>query len=72
MSYGIFCLCYLIIHEIVSRNLKQSEKWRENIHSAFKAVIEGESMKSDETCSNCGAPANVCCHQCGPYVFFLL
>ena len=27
-------------------------------------------MKSDETCSNCGAPANVRCHQCGPYVFF--
>ncbi len=52
------------------RQLKQSEKWRESIHSAFKAVIEGESMKSDETCSNCGAPANVRCHQCGPYVFF--
>ena len=52
------------------RQLKQSEKWRESIHSAFKAVIEGESMKSDETCSNCGAPAKVRCHQCGSCFFF--
>ena len=36
------------------RQLKQSEKWRESIHSAFKAIIEGESMKSDETCSRVG------------------
>ena len=52
------------------RLVKQSEKWRESIHSALKAVIEGESMQSDETCSNCGAPANVRCRQCGPYAYF--
>ena len=54
------------------RQVKQSEKWRESVHSAFKAIIEGEGMKSDETCSNCGSPANVRCRQCGPYAFFLL
>ena len=32
------------------RQVKQSEKWRESIHSAFKAVIEGESMKHKAYC----------------------
>ena len=52
------------------RQVKQSEKWRESMHSAFKDVIVGEGMKSDETCSNCGSTANVRCRQRGPYAFF--
>ena len=52
------------------RKLKQNEKWRESSYSAFKALIEEESMKMDETCSNCGAPANVRCRHCGPCVYF--
>ena len=52
------------------RQLKLSNKWKDCIPSAFKAVVEGESMKDDVVCTNCGAPANVRCRQCGPYVFF--
>ena len=52
------------------RQLKLSDKWKECIPSAFKAVVEGESMKGDVVCMNCGAPANVRCRQCGPYDFF--
>ena len=32
--------------------------------------VVGESMKGDVICMNCGAPANVCCRQCGLYVVF--
>ena len=36
------------------RQLKQNEKWRESSCSAFRGAIEGESMKIDESCINCG------------------
>ena len=49
------------------RQLIQSEKWKECIPSA---VVEGESMKTDAVCMNCGAPGNVRCHQCGPSTVF--
>ena len=54
------------------RQLKQSEKWRESIHSAFKAVIEGESMKSNETCSNCGAPSKCALSSVWAICFFFV
>ena len=52
------------------RQLIQSEKWKEYIPSAYRAVVEGESMKTDAVCMNCGAPGNVRCHQCGPSAVF--
>ena len=52
------------------RQLIQSEKWKEYIPSAYRAVVEEESMKTDTVCMNCGAPGNVRCHQCGPCAVF--
>ena len=56
--------------EHTKRQFKLSEKCKGCILSAFKAVVEGESMKDDVECTNCGAQANVRCRQCGPYIFF--